>query len=130
MRARAALASLLEISADRARLADLRRGVAEAARRVIYSRGAVNDAVDVLVTQSLRPLHIVPTEGELAAYKEQVQRRQRLIDAQVAFERTRAERRRAGGASADRSPSGRGWRRPGRRSQAGWKAARRGPNEK
>ena len=112
-RARADLQALVEMPAQQVEA--LRRGVAAAAPRVIY-RGAApepstspvadeDDAVDVLV-RSLRPLRLVASAEEEAAYREQLRQRRRLIRAQGAYEEARRAAGQASSPSAGRRRRG------------------------
>ena len=99
-RARAALDSLLAMPLGQLR--ELRAGVARAARDVVYTRalaeagaaeGTPGGAVDVIV-ESMRSLRRTADAEEARAYEAQLRDRQRMIEAQEAFESTQ---RRAGG---------------------------------
>ena len=83
-------------------LRELRAGVARAARDVVYTRalaesgaaeGTPGGAVDVIV-ESMRSLRRTADAEEARAYEAQLRDRQRMIEAQEAFESTQ---RRAGG---------------------------------
>ena len=93
VRAQEALKSLLDMPGER--LHALRRGVAIAARSVVYGRGddakavRAGDAIDVIVEQSMRPLRRTPDSAEAAAYEHQLEHRQKLIDAQAGYEASR-----------------------------------------
>ena len=121
-RAQAALTSLLDLPLER--LEELRRGVATAASRVVYTRRSAEgtsgassdtpaaseaDAVDLLV-ESMRSLRLAPNAAETAAYEAQLRARRALIDAQAAFEGRGGRRAggRAGARSAGRVRRGRG----------------------
>jgi predicted ATP-grasp superfamily ATP-dependent carboligase len=83
----------------RARLHELRRGVAMAAARLVYSSSvsgatpwAQGDAVDTLVHR-MRSLSAQPTEAEAAEYEHQLERRRELVEAQRRHEQRRREAR-------------------------------------